>query len=94
MKINFLGEWEKKKQKSLETSGFGVLWGKTYKKLSKNFQRATFWPHLHPILQGIKKKKNAHKKTTCINSAIRKLTGLAGSKQFHFTLCNYKKMPL
>lgn len=41
----------------MEISGFGVLWGKTYKKLSKNFQRATFWPHLHPILQDIKKKK-------------------------------------
>lgn len=31
-----------KEQKSMETIGFGVLWGKTYKKLSKNFHRAIY----------------------------------------------------
>lgn len=49
----------------METSGFGVLWGRggePCKKVSKTFQKATDWVHVQLVLPGIKKKKMLKRK--------------------------------
>lgn len=58
----------------MEISGFGVHWGKNMQKGIQNLSEVHYLSTCATTFSKYEEEKDAQKKTTCTNSALRKLT--------------------